>query len=119
MMRGRVDWALMGNPKALLPAPQIYYRPMFDAFGMANQLGRENFMSQAALDMGIWEQIELKSPTVSVKRSRDVTRDNLLYNDPAPEIEVDPETFKVTVNSKDVHIDPATSLPLTQIYFLA
>jgi urease subunit alpha len=92
---------------------------MFGAFGMANQLGRVNFMSQAAVDLGVSEQIGLKSPAVAVKRCRDVTKYDLLYNDQTPEIEVDPETFKVTVNGEYAHIDPATSLPLTQLYYLA
>jgi urease subunit alpha len=117
---GQVNWALMGDPNASLPTPQpIYYRPMFGAFGMANQLGRVNFLSQAAVDLGVSEQIGLKSPTVAVKRCRDVTKYDLLYNDQTPDIEVDPETFKVTVNGEHAHIDPATSLPLTQLYYLA
>jgi urease subunit alpha len=117
---GHINWALMGDPNASLPTPQpVYYRPMFGAFGMANQMNRVNFMSQAAIDKGVSEQIGLKSPAVAVKRCRDVTKYDLLYNDQTPDIEVDPETFKVTVNGEYAHIDPATSLPLTQLYYLA
>jgi urease subunit alpha len=117
---GITNWALMGDPNASLPTPQpVYYRPMYGAFGLANPLGRVNFMSQAAIDRGVSEQIGLRSPAVAVKRCRDVTKYDLLYNDQTPDIEVDPETFKVTVNGEYAHIDPATSLPLTQLYFLA
>lgn len=117
---GHVNWALMGDPNASLPTPQpVYYRPMFGAFGLANQLNRVNFMSQAAIDNGVSEQIGLKSPAVAVKRCRDVTKYDLLYNDQTPNIEVDPETFKVTVNGEYAHIEPATSLPLTQLFYLA
>lgn len=117
---GHVNWALMGDPNASLPTPQpVYYRPMFGAFGMANQLNRVNFMSQAAIDRGVPEQIGLRSGAVAVKRCRDLTKYDLMYNDQTPHIEVDPETFKVTVNGEHAHIEPATSLPLTQLYYLA
>lgn len=117
---GLVNWALMGDPNASLPTPQpIYYRPMFGAYGLANPLSRVNFMSQAAVDCGVAEKIGLKTPTVAVKRCRDVSKYDLLYNDQTPDIEVDPETFKVTVNGEYAHIEPATRLPLTQLYYLA
>lgn len=115
-----MNWAILGDAKASLPTPQPdYYRPMFSAFGMANQRNRVSFMSQAAVDLEVSAQIGLKSPAVAVKRCRDVTKHDLLYNDQTPEIDVDPETFKVTVNGEYAHIDPAASLPLTQLYYLA
>lgn len=116
---GLVNWALMGDPNASLPTPQpIYYRPMFGAFGLANPLGRVNFMSQAAVDAGVSEKLGLRSGAVAVKRCRSVNKYNLMYNDKTPTIEVDPETFRVTVDGVHAHIDPAESLPLTQLYYL-
>ncbi|MFT4039538.1 MAG: urease subunit alpha, partial [Thermomicrobiales bacterium] len=87
---GLVSWAQMGDPNASLPTPQpVYYRPMYGAFGLANQLGRVNFMSQAAIDRGVSEELGLRSPAVAVKRCRDMTKYDLPYNDQTPEIEVD------------------------------
>ena len=77
------------------------------------------FMSQAAIDRGVPEAIGLRSQIAPVKRCRDLTKYDLLYNNQTPDIEVDPETFKVTVNGVHAHIEPATSLPLTQLYYLA
>ncbi len=117
---GLVNWAQMGDPNASLPTPQpIYFRPMFGAYGLANQLGRVNFMSQAAIDNGVPEKLGLRSQAVAVKRCRDVTKYDLWLNDKTPNIEVDPETFKVTVDGEYAHIEPATSLPLTQLHYLA
>jgi urease subunit alpha len=117
---GLVSWAQMGDPNASLPTPQpIYYRPMFGAFGLANPLGRVNFMSQAAIDAGVSEKLGLRSNAVAVKRCRSVNKYSLMYNDKTPNIEVDPETFKVTVDGVHAHIDPAETLPLTQLYYLA
>ena len=47
-----------------------------------------------------------------------MTKYDMVYNDQTPEIEVDPETFKVTVNGEYAGIEPATSLPLTQLFYL-
>jgi urease subunit alpha len=116
---GLVVWSQMGDPNASLPTPQpVYYRPMFGAYGLATQLGRVNFMSQAAIDGGVSEKLGLKSQAVAVRGCRTVTKYDLLYNDKTPEIEVDPETFKVTVDGVHAHIDPAETLPLTQLYYL-
>jgi urease subunit alpha len=41
-----------------------------------------------------------------------------VLNNVTPEIEVDPETFRVTVNGEHAYIEPAQSLPLTQLYYL-
>ncbi len=116
---GLVSWAQMGDPNASLPTPQpVYFRPMYGAFGMANALGRVNFMSQAAIDEGVSEKLGLQSQAVAVKGCRTVNKYDMAYNDKTPNIEVDPETFKVTVDGVHAHIDPAESLPLTQLYYL-
>ncbi len=116
---GLVSWAQMGDPNASLPTPQpVYYRPMFGAFGQALTQTRVNFMSQAAIDLGVPEKIGLQSPSVAVKRCRDVTKYDMVLNDVTPEIEVDPETFRVTVNGEWAYIEPAEVLPLAQLFYM-
>ena len=116
---GMVSWSQMGDPNASLPTPQpVYYRPMFGTLGKAQQQTRVNLMSQQAIDLGVPEKLGLESPCMAVKRCRDVTKQDMVYNDVTPEIEVDPETFRVTVNGEWAHIDPAESLPLTQLFYL-
>ena len=39
-------------------------------------------------------------------------------NDFLPEIEIDPETYKVTVNGEHLTCEPANKLPLTNLYSL-
>ena len=116
---GLVAWSQMGDPNASLPTPQpVYYRPMFGAFGKATALGRVNFVSQASIDLGVPEKLGLESPCVAVRGTRTVTKYDMVYNDQTPDIEVDPETFKVTVNGEVAEIAPAESLPLTQLFYL-
>jgi len=117
---GLINWALMGDPNASLPTPQpVYYRPMFGAFGQAQQATRITFMSQAAIDKGVPEQLGLKSQVLPVRRCRGIGKEHMVRNDRTPVIDVDPETYKVTFDGKPAHIEPAESLPMTQLFFLA
>lgn len=116
---GLVSWAQMGDPNASLPTPQpVYYRPMFGAFGKALTQTRVNFMSQAAIDLGVPEKLGLESPCVAVRGTRSVTKYDMVLNDVTPEIEVDPETFRVTVNGEWAYIEPAETLPLAQLFYM-
>lgn len=117
---GLVNWALMGDPNASLPTPQpVTYRPMFGAFGRAQQATRVTFVSQAALDDGVPEALGLQSQVLPVRRCRGIGKEHMVRNDRTPRIEVDPETYKVTYDGTPAHIEPARSLPMTQLFFLA
>ena len=39
-------------------------------------------------------------------------------NDYQPELEVDPQTYVVTADGKELHCEPATELPMAQRYYL-
>ena len=117
---GLINWALMGDPNASLPTPQpVYYRPMFGAFGAAQQATRVTFMSKAAIDEGVPEQLGLTSQVLPVQRCRGIGKEHMVRNGRAPRIEVDPETYKVTFDGEPAHIEPARSLPMSQLFFLA
>lgn len=117
---GLVNWALMGDPNASLPTPQpVYFRPMFGAFGQTLQKTRATFMSKASIEKGVPEQLGLQSQILPVHGNRTIGKKDMVRNDRTPDIEVDPETYVVTVDGEPVHIEPAQSLPLTQLFFLA
>lgn len=117
---GLINWALMGDPNASLPTPQpVYYRPMFGALGITQQTTRITFMSQAAIDKGVPEALGLKSQVLPVRRCRGIGKEHMVRNGRAPTIEVDPETYKVTFDGQPAHIEPASSLPMSQLLFLA
>jgi urease subunit alpha len=40
------------------------------------------------------------------------------WNDALPKIEVDPETYTVKADGRELRCEPATTLPLAQRYFL-
>ncbi|ANH93899.1 MULTISPECIES: urease subunit alpha [unclassified Streptomyces] len=117
---GIVSWAQMGDPNASLPTPQpVYYRPAFGQFGRALQATHVTFMSQAGIAAGVPARLGLERTVLPVRKTRTIGKHNMVRNDVVPRIEVDPETYKVTVDGEVVTIDPARKLPLNQLFFLA
>ncbi|WP_425106646.1 urease subunit alpha [Ancylobacter sp.] len=117
---GMISWALMGDPNASLPTPQpVMYRPMFGAMGSALPKTRVTFTSHAAYEAGIVDRYELKSQVVPVYGTRTITKNSMVRNTALPVIEVNPETFAVTVDGTHATIEPATRLPLSQLYFFS
>ena len=117
---GMISWAIMGDPNASLPTPQpVMYRPMFGAMGSALTSTRLTFTSHAACEHGIDRRYKLKSPLVPVYRTRTITKKSLVRNTALPVIEVNPETFAVTVDGTHATIEPAQRLPLAQLHFFS
>ncbi|MFV9505687.1 MAG: urease subunit alpha [Oscillochloridaceae bacterium umkhey_bin13] len=116
---GMVSWALMGDPNASIPTPQpVIYRPMFGTFGRA--LGRTcvNFLSQAAIDLGVPEKLGLSRRSVGVRGCRTVGKAQMVRNSATPTITVNPDTYEVFVDGELATCEPAERLPLTQLYFI-
>ncbi len=116
---GLINWAAMGDPNASLPTPQpIYYRHMFGAYGRARQSTGVTFMSQAAIAAGVPERLDLHRQIVPVRNCRSIGKQHMVRNFRIPDIQVDPETFKVSVDGEITTIDPAKELPLTRLFFM-
>ena len=65
------------------------------------------------------DQYELKSQVVPVYNTRAISKGSMVRNNALPTIEVNPETFAVTVDGKHATVEPATSVPLTQLHFFS
>jgi urease subunit alpha len=116
---GFIAWSVMGDANASIPTPQpVLYRPMFGAFGGATAATSLTFVSQAALEAGIPEQIGLRKTAVAVKDCRSIGKADLPHNTAMPNIEVDPETYEVRADGELLTCEPAQALPLAQRYFL-
>jgi len=117
---GFISWALMGDPNASLPTPQpVRYRPMFGAMGSALPKSRVTFTSPAAYQDGIVDRYGLTSKVVPVYGTRTISKSSMVRNNALPTIEVNPETFAVTVDGKHATIEPASKVPLSQLYFFS
>jgi urease subunit alpha len=114
---GFIALANMGDPNASIPTPQpTFYRPQFGAHGRARASTSLTFVSEASLPdvrgLGLAKRL---SP---VRRCRSVTKRDLLWNDALPRIEVDPETYTVKADGRELRCEPAAVLPMAQRYFL-
>ena len=117
---GFVAWANMGDPNASLPTQQpMYYRPMFGAFGTAMQKSSITFVSRAAYDDKIGEKLGLQRMISPVGGTRTLGKQHMVRNDYLPNIDVNPETFAVTIDGKHVTVEPPTSISLNQLYFFS
>ena len=116
---GAIAWAQMGDPNASIPTPQpVYMRPMFGSFGGATAATCLSFISQAGLDNSIPERIGIKTPTVAVKNTRNISKTDMKLNDALLNIEVNPETYEVRADGELLTCEPARVLPMAQRYFL-
>ncbi|RDV16795.1 urease subunit alpha [Pontibacter diazotrophicus] len=115
---GVIVQSQMGDANASIPTPQPYYsRPMFGSFGSAIGKTSMVFVSQASV-AHVQEKYGLQKEVVAVKNCRSVSKKDMALNDYLPNIEVDPETYKVTVDGVHLTCEPATKLPLAQLYNL-
>ncbi|MDH2390715.1 urease subunit alpha [Streptomyces sp. HNM0663] len=116
---GQIAYAQMGDANASIPTPQpVLPRPMFGALGKAATAGSCNFVAEAAIEDGLPERLGLDKEFVPIKNTRGVTKADMRENDARPRVEVDPDTFTVTIDSEVVEPAPAAELPMAQRYFL-
>jgi urease subunit alpha len=116
---GFIAAAPMGDPNASIPTPQpVHYRPMFGALGRAIQATSMTFLSKAAHEAGIAEQLGLQKRIGVVANTRNVKKQNLIHNHYQPHIEVDPQTYVVRADGVLLTVEPADCLPMAQRYFL-
>jgi len=116
---GMVIAAKMGDSNASIPTTQpVVYRNMFGAHGRAKYDTCLTFVSQAAMDLDVKAAYGLEKTVVPVCNCRNIGKRDMVLNDYAPEITVDPETYVVTVDGEAVYSKPADKLPLTQMYNL-
>ncbi len=116
---GMIAYAQMGDPNASIPTPQpVYMRPMFGNYSGARTATSLSFVSQAAIDGGIPQQIELQKKAIAVKNTRNLSKTDMKLNEALPDIEVNPETYEVRADGELLTCEPAQVLPLAQRYFL-
>ena len=116
---GMIAASKMGDPNASIPTPQpIIMRNMFGAFGAAVQKTSATFVSQAGIDNNIAEKYGIKKELLPVVNCRTVSKKDMVHNFGTPNIEVDPESYEVTVDGKVITCEPLEEVPLGQRYFL-
>ena len=116
---GFIAMAAMGDSNASIPTPQpVHYRPMFGAYGGALAKTSLTFVSQAGLQAGIGERFGLNKTLSAVKGIRGLGKRHMIHNDYLPKMEVNAQTYQVRADGQLLTCEPASSLPMTQRYFL-
>lgn len=115
---GVIASAQMGDANASIPTPQpVITRPMFGAYGNAVGPNSLAFVSAASREK-VAAEYGLAKQVVAVENCRDIDKADMRLNDRIPDIDVDPETYKVVVDGEELTCEPAEKLPLAQLYNL-
>ena len=114
---GTIVQAQMGDANASIPTPgPLYSRPMFGAKG--NAVGQTSFVMVANSAVETVEKYDISKKIVAIKNCRNIGKKDMKHNDCIPNIAVDPETYKVTIDGHHLTCEPATKVPLAQLYNL-
>ncbi|MBJ7340581.1 urease subunit alpha [Mycolicibacterium sp.] len=116
---GMIAWAAMGDANASIPTPQpVLPRPMFGAAPAAAAATSVHFVAPQAIENHLADRLAVNRRLVPVGDVRRIGKADMPLNDALPRIEVDPDTFTVTIDGDVWAEQPATELPMAQRYFL-
>lgn len=116
---GMIIAARMGDPNASIPTPQpVIYRPMFGAYGKALHKTCVTFVSKISIENKTIEKYQLNKMILPVENCRNIGKKDLIHNDKTPNIEVNPENYKVMVDGEHINCEPLSVVPMAQRYFL-
>mmetsp|Transcript_18652 Transcript_18652/g.22891 ORF Transcript_18652/g.22891 Transcript_18652/m.22891 type:complete len:519 (+) Transcript_18652:264-1820(+) len=116
---GVMAYAQMGDANASVPTCEpVQMKPMFGALGKAVGPCSIAFVSQSCVESGTAKTYGLSKAVEAVKNCRNVRKTDMKLNAALPKITVDPETYKVTADGKELTCAPLKEIPLTQNYSL-
>jgi urease subunit alpha len=115
---GALVWGALGDPNASIPTPQpvLMRHTLIDPADGAGADHAVTFVSPAAIADGLGERLGLRRRLAPLSPTRDIGKADMINNDALPDIQVDPETFAITIDGELVVPAPATELPLAQLY---
>ncbi|CAL1531059.1 unnamed protein product [Lymnaea stagnalis] len=122
---GQIAWAQMGLANASIPTPEpVKQRKMFGAYGKAVGPQSYVFVNKIAVQFNILKEYGLSKQFYPVSNCRSISKKDMVLNDFCPKLEVDPQSYSVTLihnGMKNIELltcPPADRLPLAQRYFL-
>lgn len=112
-------WSVMGESNAsLMTCEPLRYRPQWGAYGRASTDLGVTFVTQAAIHGGVAERWSLARRLVGTRNTRALTKADVPHNDTLPTVEVDPETYRVTVDGELCTCEPVERVALGRAYVL-
>ncbi|MFZ3452920.1 urease subunit alpha [Arthrobacter sp. 7Tela_A1] len=116
---GAIVAGQMGDPNASLPTPQpVWMREALAGTATSAPHLSTSFVSPDALQDGLAGKLGLTRSLTAISSTRNVTKASLPNNTALPDIQVNPETFLVSIDGQVIEPAPVSELPLTQRYTL-
>jgi len=116
---GFIALSMMGDANASIPTPEPnIYRPMFGSLGKASSRTSAVFTSKYALEHGLQEELQTNKKLVAVKNTRDIGKSSMKLNNFIGDIQVNPDTYDVTVNGELITSNAMNELSMAKKYFL-
>jgi urease subunit alpha len=91
---------------------------MWGAAPQSAQATSLHFVSESAIADGLADRVNIGRKFAPIKNTRGVGKADMPENNAQPDIQVNPSTFEVHIDGELVTEQPASSLPMTQRYFL-
>ncbi|HIV59245.1 MAG TPA: urease subunit alpha [Candidatus Stackebrandtia faecavium] len=114
---GAIVTAAMGDVNAAIPTPQpVFMRPSMATSSGAAAHHSTTFVSPMAIEDGLADRLGLDRRLTAIRPTRDLTKADMPNNTALPRIEVDPETFAITIDDERVRPQPVSEVPLAQRY---
>lgn len=104
---------------SLMTCEPVMQRSRAGAKGKAKHALSVTFVSQAAYENGVGDVYGLDTPVQSVQSTRSVQKSDMVHNDYCPnDIDIDAQTFEVSIDGEHVTCEPAEEIALAQRYHL-
>ncbi|MXW47101.1 MAG: urease subunit alpha [Gammaproteobacteria bacterium] len=116
---GFIAWSPMGDSAAsLMTCEPVIMRPQWGAFGSAQKSLSVSFVNPLAIQKDLQTKLNLTKKLVPTSGTRNLSKQHMLHNSNCPDIDVNAQTFDVVVNGELATCEPASKLPLAQLYML-
>ncbi|MEF8813372.1 MAG: urease subunit alpha [Halovenus sp.] len=104
---------------SLMTCEPVMQRERAGAKGKAKNALSVTFVSEAAHEHGVGDAYGLDTPVRPVSGVRSVRKSDMVHNDYCPDdIDIDAQTFEVSIDGEHVTCEPAEELALAQRYHL-
>ena len=115
---GFVALSMMGDSNASIPTPEPnMYRPMFGSLGKASAQTSVIFSSKIASE-NLAINLGINKTVLPVKNTRNIGKKDMKLNDFIGKIDVNPETYDVTVNGELIDSTYVSVVPMAKKYFM-
>ena len=112
-------WAVTGEANAsLMVCEPLLYRPQWGSFGRAARSLSVRFVSPLALEAGMPGRLGLESRCVATRSTRGLSKHDMVLNDALPDIRVNADTYRVSIDGEDCLSGPAGTVPLGSLYMM-